>query len=336
MNLSGKFMQKQVTNAAIEKENNLLYQMLADIKKEQEGPLLLNKNLLIQLLILKIVQPSKFKEIKGGHSNDTYHYLDENFVLRFPKAYNPLCPELSIEIQNLILAKLLNLTPLNVVAYYTKYSLLITEFIPSYRSLAAIDFKNPAKLIALAQLVKKLHYSPFCFKKTSETAISLIDESSKSFQIIKPILDKKDYQILTKLTGIKNFLAKSNSLKFPAHGDLHHFNVIESNGNLQLMDWEFSSLEDPAYDIARLFCVTEFNSQQKEIFLKVYKSSYNIILSEYDIKNLIKRILLYETLNNFSIVIWTKYAMPFFYADKFKLLEETIVNFSSKDQLIRY
>jgi thiamine kinase-like enzyme len=326
---------QQVTNTMIEKENNLLCQILADIKEEQEGPRLLNKNLLIQLLILKIVQPSQFKEIKGGHSNDTYHYLDENFVLRFPKAYNPLCPELSIEIQHLMLAKLLNLTPLKIVAYYTKYSLLVTEFISSYRPLTAIDFKNPAKLIALAQLVKKLHYSPFSFKKISATAISLIDESSKSFQIIKPILEKKDYQILAKLTGIKNFLAKSNYLKFPAHGDLHHFNVIESNGNLQLMDWELSSLEDPAYDIARLFCVTEFDSQQKEIFLKIYKNSYNITLSEYDIKNLIKRILLYETLNNFSIVIWTKYAMPFFYAEKYKL-EETIVNFSTKDKLIRY
>ncbi|MGC1853975.1 MAG: phosphotransferase [Candidatus Aquirickettsiella sp.] len=329
-------MPRQFLKTVAEKENNLLCQMLADIKKEQEGPHLLNKNFLIQLLILKIYQPSKFKEIKGGHSNDTYHYTDENLVLRFPKVYNPLHPELSIEVQNLILANLLNLTPLKVVAYYSKYSLLVTEFIPSYRSFSAADFKNPSKLISLAHLVKKLHYSSLNFKKNSEMAISFIDESSKSFQMIKPILDKKDYQILKKLIGIKNFLAKAYYLKFPAHGDLHHFNVIEINDNLQLIDWELSSLEDPAYDISRLFCVTGFDNEQKEIFLQAYKNAGNVSLSECDIKNLIKRILLHESLNYFSIVIWAKYAMPFFYADKQKLLQETIADFSAKDRLIRY
>mgnify|MGYP003403052241 FL=1 len=36
----------------------------------------------------------------------------------------------------------------------------------------------------------------------------------------------------------------------------------------------------------------------------------NVILSEADTKNLIKRIQLYQSLNYF--VIWAKYAMPFF------------------------
>lgn len=329
-------MQNQLTKTIAEKENNLLYRMLFDIMVDKEGPLLLNKSLLIQLLMLKIYQPSKFNEIKGGYSNDTYHYVDENLVLRFPKIYNPLFSELSIEIQNLKLAKSLNLTPLKTVAYYSKYNLLVTEFIPSYRSFSAADFKNLGILISLAHLVKKLHYSPFDFKKNPETAISFIDESSKSFQIIKTILTKKDYLLLKKLTGIKNFLAKANYIKFPAHGDLHHFNVIEMNGNMQLIDWELSSLEDPAYDISRLFCVTGFNSEQKEIFLKTYKNSYNIILSANDIKNLIKRIQLHESLNYFSIILWARYTMPFFYGDKQKLLKETITNFSAKDKLIRY
>jgi thiamine kinase-like enzyme len=329
-------MQKQLIKAVAEKENNLLCQMLSEIIIDKEGPLLLNKNLLIQLLILKIYQPSKFNEIKGGHSNDSYHYADENLVIRFPKAYNPLYAELAIEVQNLILAKLLNLTPLKVVAYYTKYNVLVTEFMPSYRSFSAADFKNPSKLIALAHLVKKLHYSLFNFKKNSETAISYIDESSKCFQTIKPILDKKDYQILKKLAGIKNFLAKTNYLKFPAHGDLHHFNVIEINGNMQLIDWELSSQEDPAYDISRLFCVTGFNREQKEIFLKTYKNSYHVNLSAGDIKNLIKRIQLHESLNYFSIIIWARYAMSFFYEDKRQLLKKTIANFAAKDKLIRY
>lgn len=329
-------MPGQFINAVAKKENNLFCRILSDLITEKEGPQLHNKNLLIQLLILKIYHPNDFKEIQGGYSNDTYLYQEENLVLRFPKAYSPFFPELGIEIQNLHQAQLLNLTPLKTIAYYAKYSFLVTEFIPNYQLLTAGDFKNPAKLIALAQLVKKLHYSTFNFKKNTETATAFIDESSQCFHTIQPILTKKDYVILKKLLGIKNFLEKESYLKCPAHGDLHHFNVIEINGHLQLMDWELSSLEDPAYDISRLFCVTQFNHAQKEIFLKAYKNAAPVCISEIEIKNLIKRIYLHESLNYFSIIIWSRYALPFFYADNQRLIKETIKYSSQQDKLIRY
>lgn len=329
-------MPRQLTEAIAKKKNHFICQILSDITLEKEGPLLLNKNLVIRILALKIYQPNQFKEIKGGHSNETFYCESEKIVLRFPKTYNPLYPELSIETQNLLQAQLLKLTPLKTVAYYSKYSLLITEFVPNYQTLSADDFKNPERLITLAHLVKKLHYSQCDFKKNTETGLSFIDESSKCFQTIKPILNKKDYLILKKLSGIKNFLEKSHYAKFPAHGDLHHYNVIETNGTMQLIDWELSSVEDPAYDISRLFCITGFNSEQKNLFLTVYKNSFDIILSELDIKNLVKRIFLHESLNYFSIVIWAKYTIPFFSEQKQKLLIETIENFSAKDKLIRY
>ncbi|WP_342228289.1 phosphotransferase [Rickettsiella endosymbiont of Rhagonycha lignosa] len=327
-------MPRQFIQAIAKKENSYFCRILSDVITEKEGPKLQNKNLLIQLLILKIYQPSQFKEIKGGHSNDTYHYPTENLVLRFPKTYNPLFPEFSVEIQNLRLARLLNLTPLKIIAYYAKYSLLVTEFIPNFQPLSTADLKEPTQLIALAHLVKKLHYSEFTFKKNSETGISFIDEASQCFQNILPILNKKDHRVLKKLFGIKNFLAKSKVL-LPSHGDLHHFNLIENNGYLQLMDWELSSMEDPAYDISRLFCVTEFNAEQKELFLKTYKHAY-INLSDGDIKNLIKRIFLYESLNLYSIVTWAKYVMPHFNEAQQILLKETITHYSQKDRLIRY
>ncbi|WP_143549581.1 phosphotransferase family protein, partial [Rickettsiella grylli] len=156
------------------------------------------------------------------------------------------------------------------------------------------------------------------------------------FQTVKSIFNKKDYKILKKLTGIQNFLKKSNTLKFPSHGDLHHFNIIETNGTMQLIDWELSSQEDPAYDISRLFCVTEFSYEQRQFFLSIYKNAYNIIVSEYDIKKLINRIFLHESLNYFSIIIQSRYMMSFFPVDKQKFLIETIQNFSVKDKLICY
>lgn len=332
-----KVMPGQFISAVTKKEDNIFCRILSDLITEKEGPHLQNKHLIIQLLILKIYHPNDFKEIQGGYSNNTYLYMEENLVLRFPKTYKPFFPEVSVEIQNLNQANLFNLTPLKPIAYYAKYNLLVTEFIPNTQSLTARDFKNPAKLIALAQLMKKLHYSKLHFKKNTENATAVIDKSSQCFHTIQPILTKKDYLIVKKLLGIKKFLEKANVTKSPSHGDFHHFNIVEINGHLQIMDWELSSLEDPAYDISRLFCVTQFNTAQKMIFLKTYQNSAPFVLSAEEIKNLIKRIHLHESINYFSIIIWSRYAMPFFYAEnEQRLLKETIQHSSEQDKLIRY
>jgi len=321
-------MPKHLTADKAEKQ--FLVEMLTVIPKEEESSDLLNKKLLIRLLTLKINQPDQFKELVGGYSSNTYHYEKENLVFRIPKPHNPLYRHTDIEIHNLSQAKLSELTPLKIVAYYAKYSLLITQFIPSYQSYSAADFKNPDKLIALAHLVKKLHYSQFEFKKNHENPISFIDSSSKTFQNIKSILSAEDKKILEKLDAIRSYLAKFKIKKRPSHGDLHHFNLIETNGIMQLMDWELSSVEDPAHDIARFFCVTGLNAKQKEIFLQSYQSSLNILLPEPEINNLITRIQLFEPLNYFSIVVWAKYAVSFFYDDKRQLFEETIKNYTEK------
>lgn len=322
-------MQSSLEEADIQ-EQKFLHQMLIDVKKETSTTRLLNKTILIKLLALKLKHAEKFKKLSGGYSSNTYCYEEENIVLRFPKPYNPLYRHASIEIHNLSLAKKLDLTPLDVVAYYTKCSLLLTQFIPSYQSYSEKDFKAADKLIALAHLIKKLHYSQAVFKKNLETPLSFIDASSKTFQTIKSILTEEDYNLLLKLAEIRIILAKFKIKKFPSHGDFHYFNLIEINGNMQLMDWEFSSIEDPAYDISRFFCVANFQAEQKKIFLQAYQNSFNNKLSENEFNNLKKRIQLFEPLNYFSIVVWAKYAHLFFYGEQRKLLEETIKNFTEK------
>ncbi|MFZ0219535.1 MAG: phosphotransferase [Candidatus Aquirickettsiella sp.] len=311
-------------------EEKLLLQILTDLKKENSAESVLNKNILIELLTQKINQPSQFKELFGGYSSNTYYYKKESLVLRFPKLHNPLYRNTSIEIHNLSQAKLLNLTPLKLVAYYTKYSLLVTEFIPNYQSFSSIDFKNTDELIQAAHLIKALHYSQAKFEQNPETATAFIDSTSKTFQRISTILNSEDGIILKKLDLLRNFLKKFKISKRPSHGDFHPFNLIKKDEKLQLMDWELSSIEDPAYDISRFFCVADLSIEQKSIFLQTYQNSCSIRLSESALNNLATRIQLYEPLSYFSIVVWAKYAVLFFYDDQRKLLEETVKNFTAK------
>lgn len=182
-----------MTTEKIEKKV-ILSKMLTDLKKEIIDEQVCNKNLLIELLTLKIHHSDQFKELIGGFSSNTYHYAKGNLVFRYPKPHNPLYRHTDIEIHNLSEARLFELTPLKIVGHYAKYSLLVTEFIPSHQAYTEKDFKQINNLIALSHLIKKLHYSQISFKKNPEASLCFIDSSTKTFQTIKSILNDEDYK----------------------------------------------------------------------------------------------------------------------------------------------
>ncbi len=318
--------------STLELETQRLAEILESIKDEEENELgLLRKRLLIYLLILKINQPYHFKEITGGFSSDTYHYIKKNLVLRLPKLGNPLVRHTEIELYNVHQAKLFGITPINVMAYFAKYSLLVTSFIPNYQSYSMEEIKKFNQLAAVAQLIKKLHYSEIKFRSNKENAISIIDSSSKTFKAIEPILIQKDYKILEKLDQIRFFLSQFKIIKRPSHGDFHYFNLIKLKGVLQLMDWELSTIEDPAFDISRFFCVANLDKGEKHFFLQTYKNSFYHILSNAAMESLKTRIQLFNPLNYFSIAIWARYVLPSFSSnDKKEILEETTRNYTRK------
>lgn len=218
-----------------------------------------------------------------------------------------------------------------MVAYFARYSLLVTSFIPNYLSYSMEDIKKLNELAAAAHLIKKLHYSEIEFKKNRENAISIIDSSSKTFKVIEPILIQDDYKILEKLDRIRYFLSQFKIIKRPSHGDFHLFNLIKLKGALQLMDWELSSIEDPAFDISRFFCVASLGKGEEKFFLQTYKNSFYNILSDAAMASLKTRIQLFNPLNYFSIAIWAKYALPSFSSrDKKEILKETTLNYTQK------
>lgn len=218
-----------------------------------------------------------------------------------------------------------------MVAYFAKYSLLVTSFIPNYLSYSMEDIKKLNELAAAAHLIKKLHYSEIEFKKNRENAISIIDSSSKTFKVIEPILIQDDYKILEKLDRIRYFLSQFKIIKRPSHGDFHLFNLIKLKGALQLMDCELSSIEDPAFDISRFFCVASLGKGEEKFFLQTYKNSFYNILSDAAMASLKTRIQLFNPLNYFSIAIWARYILPSFSSrDKKEILKETTLNYTQK------
>lgn len=328
-------MLKKVVTKFVPEKDQPLVDVLIHLQNEKEDvpekiTELYNKKLVIKLLNLKINQASQFSEITGGFSNETYHYSPDKLVLRFSRLNNPYHCNQSAEVRNILQANLFDLTSLIVAANYAKHHVLVTHFISNYQVYPLDAFQCPSKLIALANLVKRLHYSRSYFEENSGSAISLIDKLSPSFQHVKAALSKEDYVILERLDVLRKVLDKFKIFKRASHGDLHHYNLIKVAGVMQLIDWELSSIADPAYDIARLFSVDNFNAEQKSFFINSYQNAFDIFLPKQKIEHLKQRIQLFEPLNHFSIVVWCKHTSQFCNSEKRKILNATIAHYTKK------
>ena len=84
------------------------------------------------------------------------------------------------------------------------------------------------------------------------------------------------------------------------HIDLVPENFIESpQGRLYLIDWEYSSMNDPMWDLAALFLESEFSLQEEEAFLSRYESDQTPVSRE--------KIAIYKILQDTIWSLWTVY-----------------------------
>lgn len=84
------------------------------------------------------------------------------------------------------------------------------------------------------------------------------------------------------------------------HIDLVPENFIESpQGRLYLIDWEYSSMNDPMWDLAALFLESEFTPQEEEAFLSHYESAQTPVSRE--------KIVIYKILQDTIWSLWTVY-----------------------------
>ena len=84
------------------------------------------------------------------------------------------------------------------------------------------------------------------------------------------------------------------------HIDLVPENFIESpQGRLYLIDWEYSSMNDPMWDLAALFLESEFTRQEEEAFLSHYESEQTPVSRE--------KIAIYKILQDTIWSLWTVY-----------------------------
>ncbi|AWX15320.1 choline kinase [Mergibacter septicus] len=243
-------------------------------------------------------------QIIGGMTNCNYLITTkdlERFVFRVSgNGSNDLINRYN-EYENSVLAQNLGINP-KIVFFDEKNGYKVTEYIPSARTLS--PYSISAKLDKILSLLKLLHNSEIKFSNK----LDYLQEYKHYKNLIKKygiILEKDFLEFEEKALSLYDKLVELGIENKPCHNDLVAENFVMGEGNneekLYLIDWEYSSMNDPTWDLASLFLETSISPQAENDFIVSYFSD----LTQLEREKQKQKIIIYKILQNTLWYLWT-------------------------------
>lgn len=178
----------------------------------------------------------------GSITNQTYR-LDvgqDSYVVRVAGPTTRYLDR-AVETRNAAIAAELGLAP---PVLYLDDRLLVTRFVAGARPLSANDLADPARLQQVGALLSRLQRSPRPFRHERHP-FGEIDRYLGQHPHARAMALRRALQ------PVEAALARSPRPLVPAHVDASAANfLLGGDGRLWLVDWEFSSMADPAWDPA--------------------------------------------------------------------------------------
>lgn len=233
----------------------------------------------------------------GGMSNKNFRvdYLGASYVLRLPGVASETMVDRLNEYTNSQIACELGVTP--PIRYFdVETGVKLADFIEGAKPLRQATVQRANVLDQIAIILKKLHTSSMRLSNDFNgfTELRKYEQTLKKIGI--SVEDKKALLIVPKLQARLNELGVSLA---PCHNDLVAENFIKSSsGQLYLIDWEYSGMNDPHWDIAALFLESSFTQESQAYFLARYYSN--------DVpKDTLEKIQIYQILMDLLWSLWT-------------------------------
>ena len=232
----------------------------------------------------------------GGMTNQNYLVKTTNkqYIVKFFGKGTEKLIDRQNEKYNLELLEDLDLDVKNYL-FDIESGIKVNEYIDSATTLDSTSIKTKFEKIAL--ILQAIHASG----KELRGEFAPFEEISKYESLIEGPIPYENYEAVRKdVFSLEKRLADLGVDRKSCHIDLVPENFIESpQGRLYLIDWEYSSMNDPMWDLAALFLESEFTKQEEEDFLSYYESDKTPVSHE--------KIRIYKILQDTIWSLWTVY-----------------------------
>ena len=232
----------------------------------------------------------------GGMTNQNYLVKTTNkqYIVKFFGKGTEKLINRQDEKYNLELLKDLDLDVKNYL-FDIEAGIKVNEYIESAITLDSTTIKT--KFDKIAPILQTIHASG----KELRGEFAPFEEIKKYESLIEEKIPYANYEAVRKeVFSLEKRLADLGVDRKSCHIDLVPENFIESpQGRLYLIDWEYSSMNDPMWDLAALFLESEFTRQEEEAFLSHYESEQTPVSRE--------KIAIYKILQDAIWSLWTVY-----------------------------
>ena len=232
----------------------------------------------------------------GGMTNQNYlaKTTNKQYIVKFFGKGTEKLINRQDEKYNLELLKDLDLDVKNYL-FDIEAGIKVNEYIESAITLDSMSIKT--KFDKIAPILQTIHASG----KELRGEFAPFEEIKKYESLIEEKIPYANYEaVREEVFSLEKRLADLGVDRKPCHIDLVPENFIESpQGRLYLIDWEYSSMNDPMWDLAALFLESEFTLQEEEAFLFYYESDQTPVSRE--------KITIYKILQDTIWSLWTVY-----------------------------
>ncbi len=235
----------------------------------------------------------------GGMSNKNFKVVKgiQEYVLRVPGNGSEGMVVRSNEEQNSMLACKMGINP-PVRFFNAKTGIKLADFVKNAETLNGATVQRTSNMRKIADIFKTLHHSHIrfgnefnVFKEILNYEHLLEKTEGKMYEGYEPVRDK--------VFELEDYLNQLGVSVKPCHNDLVAENFLKAeDGTIYLIDWEYSGMNDPMWDIAALFLENNFTEENQDYFLNHY-------FDGNEPQNARRKILVYQILMDYLWALWT-------------------------------
>jgi thiamine kinase-like enzyme len=207
----------------------------------------------------------------GGLTNLVHRVdiKDRSVIVRIAGSGTDEYIDRGIELHNAKAAAKAGVSP-NVIFGETKTGLMISETVPDIETMTPEHFKlrkgSPARA---GNALARLHNSGESFEFQFEL-FSMIDEYLKILSTKDVDLPNGYYDVVAAAEPIKHILSEKDLPIAPCHCDPLCENFLDTGKIMWIVDWEYSGMNDPLWDVGDLSVEAGMDAEQDAELMRAY------------------------------------------------------------------
>jgi thiamine kinase-like enzyme len=222
----------------------------------------------------------------AGYTNLNFHLHNHqhDWVLRIPRAKTNGFIDRAAEAHNQGLAHQLQIAPR--VSWRDSQGTTLTPTLSTSRELCAADFRNDTMLKIIVDPIRRLHRSGLSFRGR----VNLQELLCRHFAMLSEGDQQRLEPRLRQAERVLKLLQDRDDVYVASHNDLVLGNLMFDDRRLWLIDWEYSAMASPYWDLATLCNVANLDLQQSQRLLAVYCAGERVMEESvlFDYRGLLK------------------------------------------------